>query len=266
MAHTLEAGLVWTVLNGGLVRVLAARGNGTTLSELGWRALAAIGPRTREPREANREGKPAPMSNASVIHVIDDDPIIRDSVGLVLARNGFCVQTHDSASQFLDHVDPDNTGCVITDVCMPGMSGIELLGKIKERGLLFPVVVITGNADIPLAVQAIKKGAVDFIEKPFDDEALLSSLRQALTQDNDIEALERKKDASAKFETLTDRENEVLAGLLKGKLNKIIAHELGISPRTVEVHRANIMHKMQAKSLAELIRMSLAARFARRVA
>jgi two-component system, LuxR family, response regulator FixJ len=206
------------------------------------------------------------MGKAKIIHVIDDDPIIRESVGLVLARNGFCVQTHESASEFVDHVDAVNAGCVITDVCMPGLSGLELIGKMKERRFVFPVVVITANADIALAVQAIKKGAVDFIEKPFDDETLLYSVREALTQNEDIDTLEGEKIAIAKFETLTDRENEVLAALLKGSPNKIIAYELGISTRTVEAHRANIMHKMEVKSLAELVRMSMVAQLTRRVA
>ena len=203
------------------------------------------------------------MSKANVIHVIDDDAIIRDSVALVLARNGFCVQTHDSASEFLERLDADNTACLITDVCMPGMSGIELLAKLKELRLGFPVIIITANADVPLAVEAIKRGALDFLEKPFDDEGLLAALREALVQNNGAEA--RKGDAAvmAKFESLTDRENEVLTCLLKGSPNKIIAYELGISPRTVEVHRANIMHKMKASSLAELVRMSVAAQYAR---
>ncbi|HTO79177.1 MAG TPA: response regulator FixJ [Methylocystis sp.] len=205
------------------------------------------------------------MSNANVIHVIDDDAIIRDSIALVLARNGFCVQTHDSASEFLDRVDPDNTACVITDVCMPGMSGIELLAKLKDRGLIFPVIIITANADVPLAVEAIKRGAFEFIEKPFDDEGLLAALREALVQNGGAE--DRKRDAAvtAKLESLTDRENEVLACLLKGNPNKIIAYQLGISPRTVEVHRANIMHKMKASSLAELVRMSVSAQYVRGV-
>ena len=205
------------------------------------------------------------MSKANVIHVIDDDAIIRDSVALVLARNGFCVQTHDSASEFLDRVDPDNTAGVITDVCMPGMSGIELLAKLKDRGLIFPVIIITANADVPLAVEAIKRGAFDFIEKPFEDEGLLAALREALVQNGGTE--DRKRDAAvtAKLESLTNRENEVLACLLKGNPNKIIAYELGISPRTVEVHRANIMHKMKASSLAELVRMSVSAQYVRGV-
>jgi two-component system, LuxR family, response regulator FixJ len=206
------------------------------------------------------------MSKANVIHVIDDDAIIRDSVALVLARNGFCVQTHDSASVFLERVDADNTACVITDVCMPGISGIELLAKLKERGLVFPVIVITANADVPLAVEALKRGALDFLEKPFDDQALLAALREALIQNDGIETRQEDAAVMAKFESLTERENEVLACLLKGSPNKIIAYELGISPRTVEVHRANIMHKMKAGSLAELVRMSVSAQHARGVA
>jgi len=206
------------------------------------------------------------MSKANVIHVIDDDAIIRDSVALVLARNGFCVQAHDSASEFLDRVDRDNTACVITDVCMPGVSGIELLAKLKEMGLVFPVIVITANADVPLAVEAIKRGAFDFLEKPFDDQGLLTALREALLQNNGAEVRKGEAAVVAKLETLTDRENEVLTCLLKGSPNKIIAYELGISPRTVEVHRANIMHKMKANSLAELVRMSVAAQYAQGVA
>ncbi len=205
------------------------------------------------------------MSKANVIHVIDDDAIIRDSVALVLARNGYCVQTHDSAPEFLDRVDADSTACVITDVCMPGMSGIELLAKLKDRGLVFPVIIITANADVPLAVEAIKRGAFDFIEKPFDDEGLLAALRDALIQNGGTEDRKRDVAVMAKLESLTDRENEVLACLLKGSPNKIIAYELGISPRTVEVHRANIMHKMKASSLAELVRMSVSAQHVRGV-
>jgi len=206
------------------------------------------------------------MSNANVIHVIDDDAIIRDSVALILARNGFCVQTHDSASEFLDRVDAENTACVITDVCMPGMSGIELLAKLKERRLEFPVIIITANGDVPLAVEALKRGALDFLEKPFDDHALLASLREALIQNDGAEA--RKGDAAvmARLESLTERESEVLTCLLRGSPNKIIAYELGISPRTVEVHRANIMHKMKAGSLAELVRMSVSTQQVRGVA
>ena len=205
------------------------------------------------------------MSKANVIHVIDDDAIIRDSVALVLARNGYCVQTHDSAPEFLDRVDPDSTACVITDVCMPGMSGIELLAKLKDRGLVFPVIIITANADVPLAVEAIKRGAFEFIEKPFDDEGLLAALRHAVIQNGGTEDRKRDVAVMAKLESLTDRENEVLACLLKGSPNKIIAYELGISPRTVEVHRANIMHKMKASSLAELVRMSVSAQHVRGV-
>ncbi len=206
------------------------------------------------------------MSKANVIHIVDDEALIRDSVALVLARNGFCVQTHDSALEFLDRVDADNTACVITDVRMPGMDGIQLLARLKELGGAFPVIVITANGDVPLAVEAIKRGASDFLEKPFDDLALLASLREAMIHGNAVEVRKGEAAVVEKLESLTERENEVLTCLLKGSPNKIIAYELGISPRTVEVHRANIMHKMKAGSLAELVRMSVAAQYARGVA
>jgi two-component system, LuxR family, response regulator FixJ len=206
------------------------------------------------------------MTKAIVVHVIDDDAIVRDVVALVLARNGLCVQAHGSASELLHRVDGDNTACVIADVCMPGMSGMELLAKLKELGMFFPVIIITANADVPLAVEAIKWGAFDFLEKPFDDQGLIATLREAVVQYEETEARKGEAAVMAKLESLTDRENEVLSRLLKGSPNKIIAYELGISPRTVEVHRANIMHKMKASSLAELVRMSVAAEFSRGVA
>jgi two-component system response regulator FixJ len=249
----------WTTPNEALPRTLAAPGNGRAEDD-----GAAIARRFFfDARSGREERRVAPMSKANVIHIIDDEAIIRDSIALVLARNGFCVQTHDSAVEFLDRADADNTACVITDVRMPGMDGIELLAKLKELGLSFPVIVITANGDVPLAVQAIKRGASDFLEKPFDDLALLAALREAMTEDSAAEARKGEAAVVAKLESLTERESEVLACLLKGSPNKIIAYELGISPRTVEVHRANIMHKMKAGSLAELVRMSVAAQYAR---
>lgn len=198
------------------------------------------------------------MSATPIIHVIDDDAAVRDALRLLLTTEGHSVVTHDSPLGFLADVDNEGTGCIVTDVRMPEMTGLELLQKVKELGLSLPVVVISAHADVPLAVQAMKEGALDLLEKPFDDEALLSVVRHALALDSG----KREQDTQAqeiarRLTTLTGREHEVLDALLRGLPNKIIAHELGISVRTVEVHRANVMAKMQAGSLPELVRMSL---------
>ncbi|MBY6242045.1 response regulator FixJ [Methylosinus sp. Sm6] len=193
-----------------------------------------------------------------IVHVIDDDAAVRDALRMLLKTEGLDVVTHDSALGFLDSVDRAGTGCVVTDVRMPEMTGMELLFKVKEMGLSLLVIVISAHADVPLAVQAMKEGALDLLEKPFDDEALLAAVRQALAFDSGKRAQSsQEQEIARRLTTLTGRENEVLAGLLRGQPNKIIAHELGISVRTVEVHRANVMAKMQAGSLPELVRMSL---------
>lgn len=200
------------------------------------------------------------MNQAPIVHVIDDDAAVRDALKLLLATEGHEVQTHESPIEFLQSIDRRELGCIVTDVRMPEMNGIELLLKVKEMGLTLPVVVISAHADVPLAVQAMKEGAMDLLEKPFDDEALLASVRSALAHSTGRLAQHAEAQEIAKrLTTLTSRENEVLAALLKGLPNKIIAHELGISVRTVEVHRANVMAKMRAGSLPELVRMSLSA-------
>ncbi|OAI30907.1 DNA-binding response regulator [Methylosinus sp. R-45379] len=192
------------------------------------------------------------------VHVIDDDAAVRDALRLLLRTEGHEVTTHGSAVDFLAGVDRAATGCIVTDVRMPEMTGIELLLKVKNMGLSLPVVVISAHADVPLAVQAMKEGALDLLEKPFTDESLLSAVRQALAYDSGKRARDlQAQEIQRRLTTLTSRENEVLAALLRGQPNKIIAHELGISVRTVEVHRANVMAKMQAGSLPELVRMSL---------
>jgi two-component system response regulator FixJ len=200
------------------------------------------------------------------VHVIDDDAAVRDALRLLLTTEGHEVVTHDSALGFLASVDPVATGCIVTDVRMPEMTGMELLLKVKGMGLSLPVIVISAHADVPLAVQAMKEGALDLLEKPFDDEALLVAVRQALAFDSGKRAQDsQEQEIARRLTTLTSRESEVLAGLLKGQPNKIIAHELGISVRTVEVHRANVMAKMQAGSLPELVRMSLVGQSASRL-
>jgi two-component system response regulator FixJ len=198
------------------------------------------------------------VTGARIVHVIDDDPAVRDSLRLLLATEGFAVSTHASVRDFLGDVAPSETGCVITDVRMPEASGFDLIALMKERALDLPVIVITAHADVPLAVQAMKAGAVDLLEKPFGDETLLGAIGGALRR----KAPHNEGDAEAavvrdRIASLTARESDVLTGILKGWPNKIIAHDLGISVRTVEVHRANLMSKMRAGSLSELVRMSL---------
>jgi two-component system response regulator FixJ len=201
------------------------------------------------------------VSEGATVYILDDDPAIRDSLSLLLEIEGYEVHVHSSAMTFLTEIEgKEEGGCVVTDVRMPKMTGIELLDAMKERHAYLPMILITAHADVSLAVQAMKKGAVDFLEKPFNDEALLFSIRQALQRrDNDDARNAKTQAVITKLATLTKREKAVLSGLLKGKANKMIAHDLGISVRTVEVHRATLMIKMDAKSLPELVQLALAA-------
>jgi two-component system, LuxR family, response regulator FixJ len=193
-----------------------------------------------------------------IVHVIDDDEAMRESLSFLLGAVGIEVQTYESAEAFLK-VAPA-AGCVITDVRMPGLSGIELLRRLRELKLGIPVVVITGHGDVPLAVEAMKIGAADFLEKPFDDEALLASVRSALNQlDQDQKRQSERSDIEIRLASLSNRERDVLQGLVAGHANKQIAYDLGISPRTIEIYRANLMTKMQAGSLSGLVRMALIA-------
>lgn len=193
-----------------------------------------------------------------VVHVIDDDADVRQSLAFLLSTAGLAVRVHDSAVAFLKVLPEIKDGCVVTDVRMPGIDGLELQRRLGELEKRLPVIVMTGHGDVPLAVEAMKAGAVDFIEKPFDDEVLLSAIRAALARNAD----DRERNARAaaiqeRIARLSDRERDVLDRLVAGKANKVIAYELGISPRTVEVYRANVMTKMQADSLSELVRMAL---------
>jgi two-component system response regulator FixJ len=198
------------------------------------------------------------MSEMPVVHIIDDDEAVRESLGFLLETADFSVKTYDSALAFLDRLPAVEPGCIITDVRMHEMSGLEMVKRLAELGVDLPVIVITGHGDVPLAVEAMKAGVVDFIEKPFDDQAILSALRAALEQDEEGGGKSAERMAFAqRVAALSSRERQVLGGLVAGQANKVIANQLGISPRTVEVYRANVMTKMQASSLSELVRMAL---------
>jgi two-component system, LuxR family, response regulator FixJ len=200
------------------------------------------------------------MPNEGVVHVIDDDEAVRQSLAFLLASAELHARTYDSAKAFLARLGEIEPGCVITDVRMPEMTGIQLLQHLQKAQAALPVIVITGHGDVPLAVEAIRTGAVDFLEKPFDDEALLTAVRAALKRKNSHNGREAERRAFARrIMALSGRERQVLDALVAGQPNKIIASDLGISPRTVEIYRANLMTKMQAASLSELVRMALLA-------
>jgi two-component system response regulator FixJ len=198
------------------------------------------------------------MPSDVAVHVVDDDVAVRKSLAFLLASEGLPVRLHESASAFLQDVSGIEAGCIVTDVRMPGIDGIAFIRRLKERGIALPVIVMTGHADVPMAVEAMKEGAVDFLEKPFGDEAFLATVRQALLrQERSSHQGAQAVQVQARFEGLSERERQVLDGLVAGKANKVIAYDLGISPRTVEIYRANVMAKMQAKSLSELVRLAL---------
>jgi two-component system response regulator FixJ len=197
-----------------------------------------------------------------LLHIVDDDAGMRDSLQFLLESAGFEVETYASAEALLDVGEGLRAGFVITDVRMPQMSGLDLVREMKARGLAHPVIMITGHGDIPLAVEAMREGVVDFLEKPFGDEVLLAAVARA--RQDGAETTGRGEEAvrfRAVIDKLSTREREVLTGVVAGKLNKVIAFELGISPRTVEIYRANVMSKTGASSLSQLVRMALVANF-----
>ncbi|MBA4010838.1 MAG: DNA-binding response regulator [Phenylobacterium sp.] len=195
-----------------------------------------------------------------LVHVIDDDPAVRDSLAFLLEAANLTSRTYDSAVAFLEALPEVTSGCVVTDVRMPEMTGIELVRRLKGQGFRLPIVMITGHADVPLAVEAMKAGVADFIEKPFDDEVLLAAINAALRDgEKDRQGAAEAAEITARMDTLSGREREVLGGLVAGHANKVIAFDLGISPRTVEIYRANVMTKMKAASLSELVRMAMLA-------
>jgi len=200
------------------------------------------------------------MNGKRLIHIIDDEESVRRSASFMLKTSGFAVRPWESGTAFLKEVRHTEVGCILLDVRMPNMDGLEVQQKLAERGVDMPVILLTGHGDVGIAVKAMKAGAVDFLEKPFEAETLLDSIERA------FERLEAKSDAAARaadadilLGALTAREREVLDGLARGHPNKTIAYDLGISSRTVEVHRANIMSKLQARSLSDALRVAFAA-------
>ena len=201
------------------------------------------------------------MSHDSIVHLIDDDEDVRKALAFLLSTAGHAVRVYESASTFLEHLGELRSGCIVSDVRMPGIDGLQLQRLLNEKSVKLPVIIMTGHADVGLAVQVMKEGAVDFLEKPFSDDILLTAIDGALNR----HTTSRRHDDEvagivARLATLSERERQVLDGLVTGHPNKTIAFDLKLSPRTVEVHRANVMLKMGAGSLSELVRMAMLAK------
>ncbi|MHC4041981.1 response regulator FixJ [Bradyrhizobium sp. 23AC] len=200
------------------------------------------------------------MTTKGHIYVIDDDAAMRDSLNFLLDSAGFGVTLFDNAQSFLDALPGLAFGCVVSDVRMPGLDGIELLKRMKAQQSPFPILIMTGHGDVPLAVEAMKLGAVDFLEKPFEDDRLTTMIETAIRQAEPAAKSEAvTQDIAARVASLSPRERQVMEGLIAGLSNKLIAREYDISPRTIEVYRANVMTKMQANSLSELVRLAMRA-------
>ena len=200
------------------------------------------------------------MSPKGQVYVIDDDPAMRDSLDFLLGSAGFAVTLFESAVSFLDILPTLGFGCIVSDVRMPGINGIDLLRRLQADGKSLPVVIMTGHGDVPLAVEAMKLGAIDFLEKPFEDDRLVGMILAGLRQKDDCAQVEANKiDLAGRIASLSPRELQVLDGLIAGRPNKLIARDLDISPRTIEVYRANVMTKMQAGSISELVRLAIRA-------
>jgi RNA polymerase sigma factor (sigma-70 family) len=195
----------------------------------------------------------------STVYIVDDDQAIRHAMELLMRSVGLDYEIFHSADDFLESHTNDRAGCLVLDIRMPGMGGLELQEKLNQMGSTLPIIFITGHGDVPMAVEAMQKGAVDFIQKPFRDQELLDRIGEALKTDQERRSeREEKAEVRERIGKLTNRERQVLDLVVTGKPNKVIAYELGVSQRTVEIHRARVMEKMQAKSLADLVRMHLA--------
>ena len=196
----------------------------------------------------------------ATVFVVDDDEAVRTSLRLLLKSVGLPVETYAAAQEFLDQFDPDRAGCLVLDIRMPGISGLELQQHLNDRHSIMPIVFITGHGDVPMAVEAMQAGAVDFIQKPFRDQDLIDRINRALEKDREMRAALRERDEiRRRMSQLTPREREVLELVTQGKANKVIAGDLNVSQRTVEIHRARVMEKMGANSLAHLVRMVIEA-------
>ena len=192
------------------------------------------------------------------IFVVDDDAAVRDALKLLLRSVGHAVETFGSAQEFLDAYGEDRAGCLVLDIRMPGMSGLELQQKLNEKHSILPIIFITGHGDVPMAVEALQHGAFDFLQKPFRDQELLDRIQRALQKDRENRSqILQREDIRARLATLTPREREVLDLMTSGRPNKLMAADLNLSQRTIEIHRARVMEKMKAPSLAQLVRMTL---------
>lgn len=213
------------------------------------------------PIDQTTRGSGVPMkdfSDEQTVFVVDDDAAVRDSLSWLIKSVGLKVETFGSAHEFLEKLNPRRQGVVVLDVRMPGMSGLELQEKLVSDSITLPVIIVTGHGDVPMAVRAVKSGAFDFIEKPFNDQVLLDRIQQAMKRQVETRKVEEQRaDVSGRLNTLTPREKEVLEMVVSGNPNKVIAAQLGISCRTVEIHRGRVMEKMRASSLSELVRMGL---------
>ena len=195
-----------------------------------------------------------------LVHLVDDDEAIRRSVGFMLKTSGFHVRSYESGVELLKSASSLEPGCILLDIRMPGMDGLEVQSTLRAKGIGLPVIIMTGHGDVALAVQAMKAGAVDFIEKPFEKAVLLSAIEHGVERLKRSAAdVDRADEAAVRLQALTPREREILDGLAKGLPNKTIAYDLGISPRTVEIHRANVMSKLGVRSLSEALRIAFAA-------
>jgi two-component system response regulator FixJ len=195
-----------------------------------------------------------------LVHIVDDDEAIRRSVSFALKTSGFQVRTYESGREILKSAPALEAGCILLDIRMPGMDGLEVQEELKGKGVTLPVIIMTGHGDVTLAVRAMKAGAIDFIEKPFEKAVLLAAIDHGLSRIRQSAAtVKEASDAAVRLQLLTARERDVLDGLAKGLPNKTIAYDLGISPRTVEIHRANLMSKLGVKSLSEALRIAFAA-------